>query len=302
MTLLCGNRRPAQAREQWDCATRADPLSSATVAQPVIRIISDLHYGDRASGVRDLVQLQPLGEGAAELILNGDTLDTRPGPNPAITRELRETVLAFAHSGPAPIRLLTGNHDPDISTAHLHELAAGRVLLTHGDVVYENMVPWGQDADLAGRLVAGERERIIATSLEDHLLAHRLAAAAIPQRHQTEHRGWQYLKSFVADTVWPPDRIPRILRAWTELPERGARLLRAHRPHARCLIVGHTHWPGWWRRADGLLIINTGSFCPPLGCRVVEISGDRLTLRRVVRRQDRFHPGVVLAEFDLARL
>ncbi len=41
----------------------------------VIRILSDLHYGDRGSRIRTLSSLTPLFEGAGSLVLNGDTLD-----------------------------------------------------------------------------------------------------------------------------------------------------------------------------------------------------------------------------------
>ena len=42
----------------------------------LIRIFSDLHYGDRSSRLRRLDQLSPLLDGISRLILNGDTLDT----------------------------------------------------------------------------------------------------------------------------------------------------------------------------------------------------------------------------------
>ena len=48
------------------------------MAPELIRIISDVHFADRGSRVRSLGQLRPLLEGATLLVLNGDTLDTRP--------------------------------------------------------------------------------------------------------------------------------------------------------------------------------------------------------------------------------
>lgn len=280
--------------------TTAPHLVSVTVPAPVIRIISDLHFGDRASSVGELARLMPLAAGASELVLNGDTLETRPGPNPDRTRQLQEALRTFVQSCPAHIRLITGNHDPDISSAHLHELAGGSVLITHGDIAFDDIVPWGQDAPLAAQLVAQARGRAPNAGLDSLLAAHRSAAAAIPQRHQLEKRRWRYLLGFIQDTIWPLGRIPRILRAWTELPSRMAGIARTHRPQARFIVVGHTHRPGHWRQSDGLLVLNTGSFCLPLGARIVEVATEHLTLRAVVARGGEFLPGKRIAEFALA--
>ena len=276
--------------------------SAFIVARPFIRILSDLHYGDRATVVRSLPQLTPLLAGATEVICNGDTLDTRPGPHPAVTARLQDELRAFTRTCATPVRYLTGNHDPDISNEHLCELAHGTVLLTHGDIAFEDIVPWGGDAALARRLVAQEHALANPVSLEQLLAAHRRAAFAIPQRHQAEPRRLKYLASYLADTVWPPDRIPRILRAWAEMPARMAKVAQTHRPLARFIITGHTHRPGIWRRPDGRVIINTGSFCPSSGCQLVDIAAEHLTVRRIVRRQGEFHPGATVAEFALAAL
>jgi predicted phosphodiesterase len=272
------------------------------VARPFIRILSDLHYGDRASVVRDLNQLNPLLAGPQSVILNGDTLDTRPGPHAAITAQTRETVLDFIRRSPVPLTCLTGNHDPDLTTDHLRDLADGAVLVTHGDIAFADIVPWGQDASLARQLVMQERSHLPATaSFEQLLAAHRRACAVIPQRHQSEPRSLKYLASYLADTVWPPTRIPRILRAWAEMSARISAVAATHRPRARFILNGHTHRAGIWRRPDGRVIINTGSYCPPSGCQLVDISGDHLTVRRVERRAGEFHAGATVAEFALAR-
>lgn len=268
-------------------------------ATPPIRIISDVHFGDRASRITNLRGLGPLFAGAAELILNGDTLDTRPS-YPAVSERLRAEVLAFARQAPAPVRLLTGNHDPDLSPQHWHELAGGQVLITHGDIAFEDIVPWGRDSPHARRLVAAARLAEPDASLPSLLSAHRRAAAAIPQQHQSEPNPWRYLRSFLRDTLWPPGRIPRILRAWAEHQGRMARLAAHHRPEVRFIIVGHTHRPGCWRLPGGMVIINTGSFCPPLGPQLVEVAPDHIALRRITLRRGEARPAVTLAEFALA--
>ena len=125
------------------------------MAAPVrsIRIFSDVHFGDRASSVRSLGQLRPLGEGAGALILNGDTLDTRSGPDPERSSRLLSEVQSFFSAFGAPATLMTGNHDPVLSPHHACDLAGGQVFVTHGDILFDEIVPWGYDAKLIRRRI-----------------------------------------------------------------------------------------------------------------------------------------------------
>lgn len=268
---------------------------------PTIRIISDIHYGDRASAVHRLEQLAPLAEDNIRLICNGDSTDTRPEPDPDAVSLRRGQLHDFSNRCGTPCEFITGNHDPDISQTHYRDLADGAVLLTHGDILFHNIVPWGQDAGLADQLVQ-HFQRTLASehpSFTELLIAHRLASRDIPQRHQAEKHGLKYLAGFVSDTVWPPTRIYRILKAWREFPARGQRLLETHRPQARFLICGHTHRPGIWHRPNGQILINTGSFCPPSGQLMVELDDAQLIVRRVRRHRLDFHPGKIIAQFPL---
>ena len=125
-------------------------------------------------------------------------------------------------------------------------------------------------------------------------------AASVPQRHHANPDRLKYAVGFLADTVWPPWRGLAILHTWLVLPGRAAELARRHRPKAKFVLTGHIHRPGVWRRgADGVVVVNTGSFCRPLGGYVVDLTSDRLTVRRIEVRQGDFHPGGVVAEFSL---
>lgn len=268
----------------------------------LLRIFSDLHYGDRASSLHSLTALAPLCEGVSQIVLNGDTLDTRPNSDPALNAQLRAEVLEFFGRQTAPATFLTGNHDPDISDRHHLELGVG-LLVTHGDVLFEDLVPWSQDAPLAGRLVARELAELSPAEhaqLPHRLRAYRRAAAQIPQRHQSEPHGLKYLIAFARDTVWPPSRILRVLRAWKETPARADAFVASHRPRTRFLAMGHTHRVGTTRTPRGLVVLNTGSFCPPGGAAVIDVTEDLLTLRAVKRARGDFHPGDTIAEFSLA--
>ncbi len=268
----------------------------------VIRILSDLHYGDRGSRIRSLPAIAPLFAGAAALVLNGDTLDTRPGPTPHATTDLRGEVRDFFARSAPPATFLTGNHDPDISPRHALDLAGGQIFVTHGDVIFDDLVPWGQDAPLVRRLIAEQVAALDPAArgqLEPLLAVYRRVAAAIPQRHQSERNGLKYALSFLADTVWPPSRVLHVLRAWRRAPGLTAALARRHRPAARFAVIGHIHHPGFWRLPGGMVVLNTGSFCPPLGGCVIDVHPGRVILRRIAARRGEFRLGRTVAEFAL---
>ena len=92
----------------------------------------------------------------------------------------------------------------------------------------------------------------------------------------------------------------RIIQAWREEPARAAALVRRHRPNAKFIVMGHTHRPGFWRMPGGLTVINTGSFCRPLGSFAVDVSSTHLVIRRVDAARGEFRAGSVVAEFALA--
>lgn len=268
-----------------------------------VRILSDLHFGDHASRVSRLAQLAPLLDNVQYLVLNGDTLDTRPGPQPVHTEQCRAEITEFFPTKVGRVTYLTGNHDADFSPDHRLDLAEGRIFVTHGDVFFDDIVPWSHDAAFIGRRLA-EEFRTLPVELHAHL-DHRLAlfrrvAAAIPQRHQSERNKLKYALHYLTDTVWPPQRILRIIRAWQNAPHRAAEATRRHRPDARFVVSGHTHRPGVWRMPDGLTVINTGSFCPPLGGCCVDVTADAVIVRSIATRAGEFRVGATLATFRLA--
>jgi len=277
-------------------------LHSAGVPAKLIRIFSDVHFGDRASRVRQLAQLRPLLEGVDTLVLNGDTMDTRPGPRPQHTNACRAEVLAFTAAHAPATTFITGNHDPDLSPQHLIDLADGAVAVMHGDIVFESMVPWGQDAAHIAREIATALAALPVaerTRLEPRFAIWRRIALSIPQRHQSEPNPFKYALHFALDTVWPPLRILRVLRAWRTYSPRSAEFAHTHRPHARFVLIGHTHRPGVWRHPRGTVVINTGSFCPPLGGFAVDLTETRLAVRRIEPRAGEFRAGETVAEFAI---
>ena len=273
------------------------------MAAELTRIFSDIHYGDRASRVRRLAQLRPLLAGVDHLVLNGDTLDTRPSPVPAHTAACRVEVLAFFTENTPRVTFLTGNHDADLTAEHALDLAGGAVFVTHGDILHDDIVPWGQDASMIRLRIAAALAALPAAErgqLAPRLAVWRRVAATIPQRHQSESHGFRYVMQFARDTVWPPARIWRVWRTWREETPRAAAFVMMHRPQAKYFVIGHTHRSGVWRAPAGIVVINTGSFCRPFGGCAVDLAGERVSVRRIVARGGEFHAGTVFAEFSLA--
>jgi predicted phosphodiesterase len=274
------------------------------VSGPLTRIISDLHFGDHASRVDRLVQLRPLLDGVTHLVLNGDTLDTRKGPYPAHTAECRTAVKDFFPREVAASTFLTGNHDGDFSTLHHLDLAAGKVFVTHGDIFFDDIVPWSHDATLIRRRITEELRSLpteLHHQLDSRLEVFRRVVVSIPQRHQAERNKLKFALHYLADTVWPPSRILRVMHAWKLAPRRAAELTRQHRPEANFVLCGHTHRPGIWRSPRGVTVINTGSFCPPLGGYAVDLTEENLVVRDIVSRAGEFRPGEIVQTFPLAR-
>ncbi|HZP60596.1 MAG TPA: hypothetical protein VFB27_09765 [Opitutaceae bacterium] len=283
------------------------------MAGSVLRILSDLHLDDRGCRVRELKQLLPLFEGVETVVFNGDSLDTRPGPAHlpaaklaamnAANLERRAAFFDFLGRHAPPGTVLTGNHDPDISSQHALDLARGKVFVTHGDVFFDDIVPWSRDIAFIRAQVAREFATLSPARRADlphRLMVFRRICARVPQRkHHTGCHPVRYVLGVMADVAWPT-RTFAVLRAWREAPRRATALLLAHRPHARFLIMGHTHRHGFARPPGGLVVINTGSFCTPARPCTVDLSPDRLTLRRVVARHGAFHAGPPVATFALA--
>jgi predicted phosphodiesterase len=266
---------------------------------PVIRIFSDLHYRDGDSRLQSLEALAPLLDGADQVVLNGDTLDTR---DIQADEHLAEVRAYFArHSG--SVTYLSGNHDPDISAQTELSLADDRVWITHGDVLFDDIAPWSSLRDVMALRIAAENQGLSAAErdlIETRLRVNRLACLNLPETHPVTRQDLATRAARVARILFPPKRVLAMLQAWRTTPERAVRLARDQRPRARLIVLGHTHFPGVWRQPDGLTVVNTGSFSRPFPARFVELCGDQVRIGTVVQRQGSFYPGKPVAAFPLA--
>lgn len=266
-----------------------------------IRIISDLHLGHTASLARDIDQMAPLYEGVRTVILNGDTIEMRSEKSRTRATRILAEVEAFCAAQDAATYLLNGNHDPFISTLNHLEIDEGSMLVTHGDVLYDST--GGLAAGARGRLTARERRlRDLAPrerrQLEEILSTNKRVGHAVDYDTITIPNGpWGQFSTFMKQT-WPPRRFVHMVSSWRNTHLHAIDLVRAYRPEARCVVVGHTHYPGVWHR-HGYTVINTGSFLPVLGRLAVDYENGIVTVRRIVRRSRRFHLGAQVARFPV---
>ncbi len=268
------------------------------MAMAAIRILSDLHFLETACRVGEIQQLRPLIDGASAIIFNGDLIDTQHvDPGHGHAKELKAFFQAHA-----PTTFITGNHDPDISETHDLLLEPGGVWITHGDIVFENMIPWSREH----RAIARRIRKALETAACDgsDTLAHRFAVYRsvckdLPRElHLTDKSTRAKIARYLY-VLFPPRQALALLGSWWVMPGKAARLANSHRPKARCVINGHSHYAGIWTVRPGTTVINTGSYCGPLQAQVVEIDENRLLVRPVIRRGGDFRLGPPVKTFAL---
>jgi predicted phosphodiesterase len=271
------------------------------VPAPLIRIFSDLHFGDPRSILRNLASLTPLLAGADEIILNGDTVDTVAPETSADQAAVR----AFFASVSPRVTFVSGNHDPDISALTELSLADERIWVTHGDVLFDHIAPWSPHApELIRHLgdIAAESSTVELARIETRFHHHRRASHALLSDPDFYRKNPPGSPLRTLRNLFPPRRLMAILRAWRDTPRLAADLARRHRPRAQVVILGHIHRPGIWRPQHDprITIINTGAFARPFGSVYVELQGEVIRVVRIKRRGDEFIAGRMLDEFTLA--
>ena len=77
-----------------------------------------------------------------------------------------------------------------------------------------------------------------------------------------------------------------ILGAWIRTPTLAARLCDLFRPNAKYVVIGHTHYPGVWRRGH-ITVINTGSYVLHFGALAVILDGESVEIRKIKKTKRR---------------
>jgi predicted phosphodiesterase len=259
-------------------------------------ILSDLHLGHSGSRAVDaLSALAKLAPRYDRVILNGDTFDREhafelPGGKTIHPQDLASLLGGRGHEA----LLLTGNHDPDISTQHYFFAEEPGFLAMHGDYIFMRSAPWGDiEKQMAGDVAARMAALPPTAHYFDRLHEFRAVQAHWGMKiiEQDRLRGrsalFYLLRQFLPPTR--PFRVAWYVLNWPKLLMQAAQPL----PVApRVLAIGHTHRPGQWN-FSGLRILNTGSHMPLSRPYAVEVEGTEvrlLPLRQLLERAPRIVP------------
>jgi predicted phosphodiesterase len=268
-------------------------------SEPTI-ILSDLHLGHRASQIRDPEEIAPILKEARAVVFNGDTVEMRTGVDRPVGRRMAAAVARLCHSIGCRATFINGNHDPSVSKIDHLDLLDGRVLVTHGDILFLGVAPWSRQA-LAYRKI---HLRALAhlgpdalINFEKRLLATKRASLRLQLLEQpvTEHAAAPKLPVLLLQ-AWPPHRPFMIIHAWLQTPTLAARLCELFRPEARYIVIGHTHYPGYWRRGQ-ITVINTGSYVLHFGALAVILDGASVEIRKIKKQKEGFALGKRIARF-----
>ena len=252
-----------------------------------IRVLSDLHLGHSGTLIDDVRQLAPLLEGAETVIFNGDTIEERCSAFRPRGEEMQAELEELCGDlGVRPV-YLSGNHDPDTWERSWVDLCNGEVFVSHGHAILKYISPWSRRAGQTAKIIDGLWEDFAQSSknsIEERLELTRQSCHATAVYQPQLGKSLISKALTVAEEAWPPSRPLSVLRTWINVPQDAREFADEYRPRARFFVMGHTHFPGIWRSGT-LNIINTGAFFLMLNARIVEISGDQLTVHAIKRER-----------------
>lgn len=245
-----------------------------------VRVLSDLHLGHQVSRILDVSSLRPLVAGAATVIFNGDTWQELARQFHARSSEMLADLQRLCREEGAEAIFLSGNHDPGWPGPGYVELAAGRIVITHGDALLFDGSPWKREI-----LVGGERVMELwqqhpraESDVEERL---RLARKIARELCSIEHSTGRSILERTWDAIVPPRRAVKMIEAWLTQGAEGAKFCDRYFPQAEVLVIGHFHREGSWLR-NNRRVINTGSFMAPACAHWVEWGQGLLSRGRVV--------------------
>lgn len=266
-----------------------------------IVILSDTHLGRPHAAAESAEALRPLWRYADRLIINGDLAELHHPKYQAraawIVMRLKELC---EHDG-VRLTLLSGNHDPYLTERRHLDLADGQVFVTHGDCLHPAIAPWSRSAKNLRKNVAEALRRD--PQHDQDILGHLLAAYQTASQQECFDYEKSHGEGDLLELLARPLAVPQILWYWLRIPRYAERFVRAHRPHARFFVFGHTHRQGIWQRG-GRTLINTGAYGFPAKPRAVVIENNQLHVypiisKRVGHRHDDL--SLELAEKPLVR-
>jgi len=256
-------------------------------SEPRTLILSDLHLGcSFRAFLASPSLLRPAWQGFDRLVFNGDIAELdEPGDEAEARRLLDEMRAQLEADGVEPV-FLAGNHDPSLSDRQYVELLDGRVLVTHGDVFHLGISPWCPRAAELRALHAEARAAMDADQRDTRAGRFRSTAIANRRLLARPKRGRPgFSLRNLLHKPWAP---AKVLWSWARYPAFAADFTRAYFPEASCVVFGHIHRAGVWRR-QGVDVINTGCFGFPSRPLGVVVEGESVTVHELPRQAGVYH-------------
>ncbi len=273
--------------------------SHAELAEPVT-IFSDMHIAHPASLVREPAQVRGLLPSSGTVIFNGDTVEMRSEQDREEGRANRDLLVTMCREAGCEPIFLTGNHDLLVSERHYVEMYGGKVLITHGDILFHGVSPWSHES----HMIAEEHTRLL-ESLAPHEMGDfevRMAtvkkASRVLEKFYVARRSLVSVAKNILLEFMPPWRPASVLWYWHKAPGRAVEVLEQFKPDARFMLIGHMHRAGIWLR-DGKVIINTGCFFPFVGRYFLRIEAAQIHVTHIRRGPGGFIPGNVHRTFQI---
>ena len=274
-----------------------------TLAEPVV-VLSDVHLNAWSDWRGDLEELRGLWTGARTVIFNGDTMNRNLSRPPARREKVFALIRRLCEQDGAAAVIIGGNADYHVPGPRHVTLADGRILVLHGDVVFDNISPWRGNAPRMGAVRAAVLEAMDPrqrNTLEGQLESVREALRMV-ESGQTgvERDSRRILRRLYWYFRWVtrPWRVLRVLWIWHIMPARAGAFLARYAPEAECMIFGHAHHHGMWR-ARGRTVINTGGFERPLRPMIARIADGRILLCKALKTGGAYHVGKTVASYTL---
>lgn len=288
---------------QNDSELKADvrpPLDPPFSVPTPVTVISDLHLGHPASYLTDPEMLLPVIAGARTVIVNGDSCELLTLCRRDEARAKLARLQEICESRGIQLVLITGNHDPIVSSLHYLDLFGGAVFLTHGDALHPMVAPWSRE----GPIMWEERKRITRgkpepETIDEFLLLTKRISLVASVYSPNIKRGIIARLEMLGRFAVKPWRIIRTLEYWGNVAHYSHRLQERFRPQAKLMLIGHTHRAGVWQTKD-FTLVNTGSYQPLSQPLVVQLDENRAVVRKVILERDAYHIGEELHHFSLA--
>lgn len=247
---------------------------------PSILILSDLHMGYRPGRTPTAAMLRPLWQGVDQLILNGDTAELHEARCvEEAEMQSRALVDACTDDGVA-VCAIAGNHDPFISRLARLALRDDRVLVTHGHTIHRvepRPLVRGQVLEPGDESSMRTTHRLDRETL-DAALQRARSLQPPPEDFDTP----QTFMGSIGYGLSRPMVLVKIMKYWRNFPRWSIQYAERVQPQARVVVIGHSHRHGLCS-VGSRLVVNTGSPTWPGRPWAVRITGDELSVHRILR-------------------